>query len=434
MAVDQATGFALPSLAAVEGGVESGWRLIGWVAEATDAGDALESLGARRILGWSSEDQSFRTFDPALPAGLRTLSRVERGDGLWAFFGAEVTLTPALGGLTFDRPIEMGPYPGGRVFVAEQGGLVRFFDLEGAGGATLLDLRDVVSRGSEEGLLSVALAPDFETTGHLYAYFTVADGTISRLSRFRARSDRAALSSELRILEVAQPFRNHNGGAIRLGPDGFLYLSLGDGGSGGDPRGNGQDLSTLLGSILRIDVSQATIAEPYRIPSANPFVATPGARGEIFAYGLRNPWRMSFDPLNGRLWVGDVGQDRVEEIDIIEAGSNYGWNRLEGDECFQAEECNRADTTSPVATYRHRGGNCSVTGGVVYRANQVAAIADTYLYADFCSGRLWALDADRPGAASLVLDTDLTIASFGQDAEGEVYLLTFEGQIVRIGR
>jgi glucose/arabinose dehydrogenase len=298
----------------------------------------------------------------------------------------------------------------------------------------LLDLRDVVSRGDEEGLLSVALAPNFETTGHFYAYFTVADGTISRLSRFRARSDRAALSSEFRILDVAQPFRNHNGGAIRFGPDGFLHLSLGDGGSGGDPRGNGQNLATLLGSILRIDVSQATIAEPYRIPAANPFVATPGARGEIFAYGLRNPWRMSFDPLNGRLWAGDVGQDRVEEIDVIEAGGNYGWNRLEGEECFRTEECSRADTTSPVATYTHTGGNCSVTGGVVYRANRIPAIADTYLYADFCSGRLWALDADRPAAASLVLETDLTIASFGQDAEGEVYLLTFEGQIVRIGR
>lgn len=435
VAVDRPADLALPTLESVPDNTESGWRLVGWTQATADADAALESLGARRLLGWDAADQSFRMRDSALPARLNTLTRVARGDALWAFFAPNgVRLVPALGERRFDQPIEMGPYPGEWVFLAEQDGLVRIFDLDGAGGTTLLDLRDVISRGPEEGLLSVALAPDFETTGRLYAYFTVEDGTISRLARFRALADRAALSSELRILDVVQPFGNHNGGAIRFGSDGFLYLSLGDGGSGGDPFENGQNLSTLLGSIIRIDVSQATAAEPYRIPADNPFAATPGARAEIFAFGLRNPWRMSFDPASGRLWAGDVGQDRIEEIDIIEAGGNYGWNRLEGNECFDSDECSRAGIIAPVATYTHAGGNCSVTGGVVYRGDRVPAIADSYLYADFCSGQLWAVDADRPDAASLILNTDLTIASFGQDASGEVYLLTFEGQIVRIAQ
>ena len=242
----------------------------------------------------------------------------------------------------------------------------------------------------------------------------------------------AARASELTILEIPQPFGNHNGGAIRFGPDGFLYLSLGDGGSANDPLGSGQDRSTLLGSIIRIDVSQSSPDERYRIPPTNPFVGTPNARAEIFAYGLRNPWRMSFDPETGRLWAGDVGQDRVEEIDLITAGGNYGWNRLEGDECFQSDGCGRAGTTSPIATYTHAGGNCSVTGGVVYRGDRVQTIANSYLYADFCSGRVWAINADAPGDPRLLLDTDLSIVSFGHDAAGEVYALTNEGQIIHL--
>ena len=241
------------------------------------------------------------------------------------------------------------------------------FGLDGGGETTLLDLRDAVSGGGEEGLLSVALAPGFASSGALYAYYTVAGEDRSRLSRFVVSGDRAPRSTELTILEVGQPFSNHNGGTIRFGPDGMLYLSLGDGGSGEDPFGYGQNLSTLLGSIIRSDVSRASEAEPYRVPSANPFLDRDGARAEIFAYGLRNLWRMSFDGLTGQLWVADVGRDAVEEIDVVVAGGNYGWNRLEGERCFASERCSSAGTVLSVATYLHVNGNCSVTGGVVYR-------------------------------------------------------------------
>ena len=339
---------------------------------------------------------------------------------------------PAFAGRAFDRPIELGAYPGKRVFIAEQGGLVRLLGLDGGGETTLLDLRDAVSGGGEEGLLSVALAPDFVSSGALYAYYTVAGEDRSRLSRFVVSADRAGRTTELTILEVEQPFSNHNGGAIRFGPDAMLYLSLGDGGSGGDPFGNGQDLSTLLGSIIRIDVSQASEAAPYRVPSTNPFLGVAGARGEIFAYGLRNPWRMSFDALTGQLWVADVGQDAVEEIDVVVAGGNYGWNRLEGERCFASERCSSAGTVLPVATYLHVNGNCSVSGGVVYRGASLPAITDAYLFADYCSGRLWAMDADRLDAPRVILETRRQVTSFGVDGQGDVYLLTPDGPILRL--
>ena len=171
------------------------------------------------------------------------------------------------------------------------------------------------------------------------------------------RSRPLTRGSELEILQIEQPFRNHNGGAVRFGPDGLLYLGLGDGGGGGDPQGNGQDRATLLGSIIRIDVSAATAEEPYRIPPDNPFLTTAGARPELWAYGLRNPWRMAFDPATGALWVADVGQGRIEEVDRVVAGGNYGWNRLEGDQCFRpSEDCDRSGTVAPLATYTHEGG------------------------------------------------------------------------------
>ena len=343
-----------------------------------------------------------------------------------------VHVVPALSGRRFDRPTDAAAYPGGRVLIAEQSGLVFLLDRSSGEGGIFLDLRREVSReGNEEGLLGLALAPDFAASGHLYAYYSVREGARrTRLSRFTAAGGAAEPASELVILEVAQPFSNHNGGALRFGPDGMLYLGLGDGGSAGDPGSNAQDPGTLLGSILRIDVRSASEAAPYQVPEDNPFVGVAGARDEIWAYGLRNPWRMAFDVESGMLWVGDVGQNRSEEVDVIVRGGNYGWNRLEGDACFRPPSgCDPGGTERPVATYGHREG-CSITGGVVYRGRAVPELDGAYVFGDFCSGRVWAMEASGAGPAVPVADTGASITSFAQIGV-ELWLLRFDGPVLR---
>ncbi|MYH41101.1 MAG: PQQ-dependent sugar dehydrogenase [Chloroflexi bacterium] len=343
-----------------------------------------------------------------------------------------VHVVPALSGRRFDRPTDAAAYPGGRVLIAEQSGLVFLLDRSSGEGGIFLDLRREVSRdGNEEGLLGLALAPDFAASGHLYAYYSVREGARrTRLSRFTAAGGAAEPASELVILEVAQPFSNHNGGALRFGPDGMLYLGLGDGGSAGDPASNAQDPGTLLGSILRIDVRSASEAAPYRVPEDNPFVGVNGARGEVWAYGLRNPWRMAFDPENGTLWVGDVGQNSSEEVDVIVRGGNYGWNRLEGDACFRPPSgCDPGGTERPIATYGHREG-CSITGGVVYRGDALPELDAAYVFGDFCSGRLWAMEASGAGPAVPVADTGASLTSFAQIGE-ELWMLRFGGPVLR---
>ena len=345
-------------------------------------------------------------------------------------------------GREFDRPVEVGAYPAGPagsgpgLFVAEQEGRILVLHPDGDDAVELLDISEQVSRvGNEEGLLSVALDPAFDETGSLWVYYSVR-GTprMTRLSRFTvdpADPLRVEPGSELVILEVEQPYSNHNGGAIRFGPDRMLYLGFGDGGSGGDPRGHGQNLATLLGAIIRIDVRFAAEGAPYSIPAGNPFLGVAGARPEIWAYGLRNPWRMAFDPETGDLWAADVGQQEVEEVDRIEPGGNYGWNILEGTRCFEPSSgCDPSGTVLPVAEYGHNLG-CSVTGGVVYRGEAIPALVGHYLFADYCSGRLWALPID--GGAIVELDRlPGQVASFGTDAAGEVYVLTFGGAVLRI--
>ena len=354
-----------------------------------------------------------------------------------------VGFAEVFGGREFDRPVEIGAYPvgpepgsGPGMFVAEQEGRIFVLHPDGNGAVELLDISEQVSRfGNEEGLLSVALDPRFEETGHLWVYYSVRGSpAMTRLSRFTVGLDdplRVEEGSEHMIIEVEQPYSNHNGGAIRFGPDGMLYLGYGDGGSGGDPRGHGQNLATLLGSIIRIDVRDASNAAPYTIPADNPFVGVEGARAEIWAYGLRNPWRMEFDPETGALWAADVGQQEIEEIDRIERGGNYGWNRLEGTRCFQpAQDCDPTGTVLPVAEYTHNLG-CSVTGGVVYRGDAVPEIVGHYLFSDFCSGRLWVLPLGG-GEVVEVAVAPGQVSSFGTDADGEVYLLTFDGPVLRI--
>lgn len=326
----------------------------------------------------------------------------------------------------------------GPKLVAERAGRVWSFSDADPDRATItaaLDITDRVrSRGSEEGLLG--MAPDPANQLHLYLYYSASDPRRSVVSRFTLSPDHytADPDSELVILEVAQPFSNHNGGQLAFGPDGYLYIGLGDGGSAGDPQGNGQDASTLLGSILRIDVSRATAERPYSIPPDNPF-ADGGGRGEIWAYGLRNPWRFSFDRDTGDLWAGDVGQNRWEEIDLIRRGGNYGWNVLEGNHCFRpSSNCRREGMAPPVWEYSLDGEPCSIIGGYVYRGSAIPWLRGAYVYGDFCSGNVFGLryvDGEVVDHRQLA-DTDLRIMSFAEDNSGELYLLSQKSGIYRL--
>lgn len=346
-------------------------------------------------------------------------------------------LERVLGPYEAEEPTSMIFGNSGNILVAEQAGRVWYLRQEHLSGADILvletvDLRDRVSRrGSEEGLLGLAFDPNDDR--HLYVYYSAANPRRSVVSRFSygprrgpAEGEAADPATELVILEIGQPYSNHNGGQIAFGPDGYLYIGLGDGGSAGDPLGSGQDTSTLLGSILRIDVSSATPAQPYAIPPDNPF-ADGGGRPEIWAYGLRNPWRFSFDRENGNLWAGDVGQNEWEEIDIIKRGGNYGWSILEGNHCFRPREgCDREGTIPPVWEYSLDGAPCSVIGGYVYRGDAIPWLRGAYVYGDFCSGKVYGLryqDGQVTEHKELA-DTGLRIMSFAQDPAGELYLLS----------
>ena len=324
-----------------------------------------------------------------------------------------------------------------RILVTDQEGVIWLFEEEHLAAEHVfvpepLDIRDrVSSRGWEEGLLGLALSPTNHR--HLYLYYSAANprrSVVSRLNYNRA----VAPDSELVILEVEQPYANHNGGQIAFGPDGYLYIGLGDGGSAGDPQRNGQDTSTLLGAILRLDVSEATAAQPYAIPPDNPFAGS-GGRPEIWAYGLRNPWRFSFDRETGELWAGDVGQNRWEEIDIVERGGNYGWNAMEGNHCFRPQSgCESEGFIPPVWEYPLEDDACSVIGGYVYRGAAISWLAGVYVYGDFCTGQVFGLRyADGEVVEhKLLADTGLRIASFGQDNDGELYVLSQSEGIFRL--
>jgi len=347
-----------------------------------------------------------------------------------------VSLVP-VSSKNWTRPVEMGRYPsptGGSpgVFVAEQDGVIS--NLSGDQVTPILDLTDRVLRsGNEEGLLSVALDPAFENNRYVWVYYSAGSPRRSVLARFTRDAQGGAIdkASQLLILEFAQPFANHNGGAIRFGPDGMLYLGLGDGGSAGDPQGNGQNLGVLLGKIIRIDVRNASKEQPYVVPSDNPFVSRQDARPEIWTYGMRNPWRMAFDTATGALWVGDVGQGAVEEIDIATKGGNFGWNTTEGDRCHKpSSNCDRTGLVAPVASYSHEGGRCSVVGGMVYRGTKVPEILGSYVYGDTCSGEIWAINAASPQQPVLIANGVKNMTSFGLDAEGEITVLSF-GQPIR---
>ena len=339
-------------------------------------------------------------------------------------------------GIPFDDPVFITHAGDGsdRLFVVEQRGvIVAVSESTPDEAATFLDISDRVNRGgSEEGLLGLAFDPAFAENGRFFVYYSAAGPRRSVLSRFERLGDGANPDSELVILEIEQPFRNHNGGMIAFGPDGHLYVALGDGGSADDPQGNGQDPSTLLGSVLRIDVRNASEAQPYVAPPDNPFASDGRGRPEVWAYGMRNPWRFSFDRETGELWAGDVGQGEFEEIDIVRAGANYGWNTMEGAHCFERSVCDQSGLTLPVAEYSH-GQGCSVTGGYVYRGSAVPSLAGWYVYGDFCSGRIWAVRADgQQGLEGVeIADPGFSVSSFGEDANGELYVIDYGGSVYR---
>ncbi|MCY4579603.1 MAG: PQQ-dependent sugar dehydrogenase [Chloroflexi bacterium] len=341
--------------------------------------------------------------------------------------------------LSFKRMVGMAYAEDGsdRLFVVLQRGvIVSFANEQGVEEADVfLDIEERVSdRGNEEGLLGLAFDPEYSANGYFYVYYSAANPRRSVLSRFTVGGGVADPDSERVILEVEQPHSNHNGGQIAFGPDGYLYVGLGDGGSRGDPQGNGQDLSTLLGSIIRIDVSTLDETGSYAIPADNPFVGVEGARGEIWAYGIRNPWRFSFDRESGELWMADVGQNRFEEVDIVRRGLNYGWNVMEGSSCFKPSRgCDAQGFELPVAEYGRDGG-CSVTGGYVYRGDRLPSLYGAYIYGDFCSGKIWGLryEDGRVTEQLELVDSRLEISSFGEDQSREMFILSFDGGIYRL--
>ncbi|MBX3141687.1 MAG: PQQ-dependent sugar dehydrogenase [Trueperaceae bacterium] len=346
-------------------------------------------------------------------------------------------LVPVADGLR--QPVVITNAGDERLFVAEQSGAVRIV----SGGELLrepfLDLSGELSTGGERGLLGLAFPADYQATGRFYVYYT-GDGGQTVLSRFTVtpgNPDRADPESEEVLLTQAQPYSNHNGGQIVFGPDGYLYVGLGDGGSGGDPQGNGQDLGTFLGKLLRLDVSGDT---GYTVPSDNPFVDRDGALPEIWAYGLRNPWRFSFDRGTGDLYIADVGQEAYEEVNFTPAGTggglNYGWKLMEGLHCYAASSCDQAGLTLPVLEYPHGPQwGTSITGGYVYRGADVPALQGNYVFADFVSGRVWSTSAADGWAPRPLFETGFNVSTFGEDAAGELYVAAYDsGMIYRVGQ
>ena len=369
----------------------------------------------------------------------------------------DVSVERAFPEMSFERPIVVTHANDGsdRVFVAEQEGVIKVFpndqDIEEAD--VFLDIEDqVVYRDSknEEGLLGFAFHPKYKTNGHFFVYYTTADADLtSVVTRFTVSKNdpgKADPKSEVELLRIKQPYWNHNGGTLAFGPDGMLYVALGDGGNGGDPHRNGQNLTTLLGSILRIDVDHQDDGKNYAIPKDNPFVGKTIFTGrgkdkevavapEIYAYGFRNVWRLSFDRKTGALWAADVGQGLWEEINIVQSGGNYGWNMREAQHWFRPDGNDTQEgLIDPIWEYHHDIGK-SITGGSVYRGRRVPELVGKYVYADYVSGLLWALDynsaSNRVNGNYSITGKNQPIMSFGEDQSGEIYFMTPFGQLFR---
>jgi glucose/arabinose dehydrogenase len=349
-------------------------------------------------------------------------------------------LEVAFPNLNFVRPVDLqnAGDNSGRLFVVELAGVIKVFDAGTAQSAkTFLDITSRVVSGAERGLLGLAFHPDYETNGYFYVYYTPVSTSVTRLARYEVTSgdpDLADAGSQVILMDIPQNADNHNGGQLAFGPDRYLYIAVGDGGGARDPGDHAQNLQTLKGSILRIDVD-AQDAGNYGIPDTNPFaLGTQGYRGEIYAYGLRNPWRFSFDPVTGRLWAGDVGQEVWEEIDIVEKGGNYGWDCYEGTHDLDEpqERSPACDTVAtaidPIYEYGHGTKNFSVTGGHVYRGPSLSSLTGVYVFADYSSGRIWGMgyDGNEVTPPAELVDADFRISSFGLDQARELYICAYD--------
>jgi glucose/arabinose dehydrogenase len=347
-------------------------------------------------------------------------------------------LTEAFPNLEFEQPVELTSAADStdRIFVVAQKGVIHVLpnkpDVKKA--AVFLDIVNKVNSGGEKGLLGLAFHPDYKNNGYFYVNYTTGKPLETFISRFKVSAsnpDMADPKSEVVLLRYRQPYDNHNGGKVAFGNDGFLYIAAGDGGSGGDPENRGQNRQELLGKILRIDVNKPAGSLAYGIPADNPFKANKeGYREEIYAYGMRNPWRFSFDRPTGTLWAGDVGQNKIEEVDIIEKGANCGWNAMEADECFKSDDCNKNGLTLPVWSYQQGSETGhSVTGGYVCHDKNLPALNGKYIFGDFVSGNIWALTYSNKKAVQNELVTRLSdgLSSFGEDSKSNLYVLAYGG-------
>jgi glucose/arabinose dehydrogenase len=369
---------------------------------------------------------------PSEPTPLPTAARPDLAN-------VRIALEPVASGLAAPLFATHAGDGSGRLFVVEQGGRIRILRNGTLLPAPFLDVSGRISAGGERGLLGLAFAPGYGRDGEdrLYVHYTNRDGaTTIAEHRAPAGADVATAGPGRIVLVEPQPYANHNGGWIGFDPTGMLLIALGDGGSGGDPQDRARRLDNRLGKILRIDVLGTS--DGYRVPSDNPFVGRDGARPEILHYGLRNPWRASIDPVTGDLWIADVGQNAREEVNVAragEAGLHFGWRTLEGSRCFQPRDgCDPTGTTLPVAEYPHALG-CSITGGYVYRGAAIPGLVDAYLFGDYCSGTIWAIDAglDAVQAPVTLLETGRSIGSFGEDEAGELYVLDLRGgEVLRL--
>lgn len=376
-------------------------------------------------------------------AALLVLSCGGNGPGEPAIVTPDVDLAlqPIATGLS--SPVHLTSPPNDdRLFVVEQAGRIRIIENGSLLSNAFLDIDAKVMSGGEQGLLSMAFHPQYAVNRHFYVYYTDNSGDIQieRYTTLESSPNTADPNSARAIIKVPHPGNsNHNGGQLAFGEDGFLYAGTGDGGAGGDPPNNAQSRNVLLGKILRLDVNPSNTAGAYTIPGSNPFVGQTGARGEIWAYGLRNPWRFSFDRTADMLYIGDVGQNSREELNAVattQAGANYGWKVMEGNNCFLPfSSCDKTGLTLPIHDYGTAGGNCAVTGGFVYRGSAIPQIAGLYFFTDYCKGGLRSLRLVN-GAATDVREWPVsiggTITSFGEDRHGELYILAHGGTVRKL--
>lgn len=357
---------------------------------------------------------------------------------------SQITLVNAFPNLSFENIVGLeDPRDGtNRLFAVSQNGIIHTFENNPEASASMmfLDIQSKIIYGGEQGLLGLAFHPDYEKNGYFYVNYTAPGPRRTVIERYSVKKDNpnsADPQSGLILLEIEQPYSNHNGGQLSFGPDGYLYTILGDGGSGGDPLNSGQDRKSLLGKLLRLNVNSTAGGRHYSIPSDNPYKGNmEGFKEEIFAYGLRNMWRFSWDAETQKLWGADVGQDKWEEINIIESGKNYGWRVLEGTHCYDpAEGCDKSPYTLPIWEYGHdENGGYSITGGFVYRGKNIKELAGKYIYADYVSRNIWALTYDGVKADNkLLLKGNISVSSFGTDKDNELYLCSHhDGKIFKL--